>query len=218
MRKMRANVRKSRKRGVSPIIATILLVAITVVLAAVLYVLVSGYLGSTGAKPSSLGMAGGLATTTTCGTTAGALYFESVSITSTSSTITTTTLGLKIIPAAGGLAFGNGNTIAAASACPAAGGYFVGLVSAAGTTLACWVGQTVASSPVWSTLSGSSCVTTTTAAATTLGTAQTITGGETLVVYMYGTSNSNTVPPMSGAYTMQAYGLSGATVSGSVDL
>ena len=34
--------RKARKRGVSPIIATILLVAITVVLAAVLYVLISG--------------------------------------------------------------------------------------------------------------------------------------------------------------------------------
>ena len=33
--------RKARKRGVSPIIATILLVAITVVLAAVLYVLIS---------------------------------------------------------------------------------------------------------------------------------------------------------------------------------
>jgi flagellin-like protein len=34
--------RKAQKRGVSPIIATILLVAITVVLAAVLYVLISG--------------------------------------------------------------------------------------------------------------------------------------------------------------------------------
>ena len=34
--------RKAQKRAVSPIIATILLVAITVVLAAVLYVLISG--------------------------------------------------------------------------------------------------------------------------------------------------------------------------------
>ncbi|HTT72650.1 MAG TPA: archaellin/type IV pilin N-terminal domain-containing protein, partial [Thermoplasmata archaeon] len=34
--------RKARKRAVSPIIATILLVAITVVLAAVLYVLITG--------------------------------------------------------------------------------------------------------------------------------------------------------------------------------
>jgi flagellin-like protein len=44
--------RKARKRGVSPIIATILLVAITVVLAAVLYVLISGLTGGgTGGKP-----------------------------------------------------------------------------------------------------------------------------------------------------------------------
>jgi flagellin-like protein len=40
---LRLNLRgRRRKRGVSPIIATILLVAITVVLAAVLYVLISG--------------------------------------------------------------------------------------------------------------------------------------------------------------------------------
>ena len=44
--------RKARKRGVSPIIATILLVAITVVLAAVLYVLISGLTGGgVGSKP-----------------------------------------------------------------------------------------------------------------------------------------------------------------------
>jgi flagellin-like protein len=43
--------RKARKRAVSPIIATILLVAITVVLAAVLYVLISGLTHGTGAAP-----------------------------------------------------------------------------------------------------------------------------------------------------------------------
>ena len=46
---------KRSKRGVSPIIATILLVAITVVLAAVLYVLVSGYLSHTSSAPMSVG-------------------------------------------------------------------------------------------------------------------------------------------------------------------
>jgi archaeal type IV pilus assembly protein PilA len=46
--------RKARKRGVSPIIATILLVAITVVLAAVLYVLISG-LTSGGASSVPIG-------------------------------------------------------------------------------------------------------------------------------------------------------------------
>jgi flagellin-like protein len=46
--------RKSNKRGVSPIIATILLVAITVVLAAVLYVLITGLTHG----PSSTGIGG----------------------------------------------------------------------------------------------------------------------------------------------------------------
>ncbi len=43
--------RRSRKKGVSPIIATILLVAITVVLAAVLYVLISGLTHGPGNTP-----------------------------------------------------------------------------------------------------------------------------------------------------------------------
>ncbi len=43
--------RKARKRAVSPIIATILLVAITVVLAAVLYVLISGLTHGTSNAP-----------------------------------------------------------------------------------------------------------------------------------------------------------------------
>jgi len=52
--------RKARKRGVSPIIATILLVAITVVLAAVLYVLISGLTGGgVGSKPIGSSFAAG---------------------------------------------------------------------------------------------------------------------------------------------------------------
>jgi len=43
--------RRNRRRGVSPIIATILLVAITVVLAAVLYVLISGISHGVGSAP-----------------------------------------------------------------------------------------------------------------------------------------------------------------------
>jgi len=53
------NWRKSRKRGVSPIIATILLVAITVVLAAVLYVLISGLTKGPGATPIGTAFAAG---------------------------------------------------------------------------------------------------------------------------------------------------------------
>ncbi len=51
--------RKKGKRGVSPIIATILLVAITVVLAAVLYILISGLTKGPGTTPLGTAFAWG---------------------------------------------------------------------------------------------------------------------------------------------------------------
>jgi archaeal type IV pilus assembly protein PilA len=54
--------RKARKRAVSPIIATILLVAITVVLAAVLYVLISGLTHGPGNTPIGSAFQAGAAT------------------------------------------------------------------------------------------------------------------------------------------------------------
>ncbi len=52
------NVRLIRKdeRAVSPVIATILMVAITVVLAAVLYVMVSGLIAGPGGGPQTIGV------------------------------------------------------------------------------------------------------------------------------------------------------------------
>jgi flagellin-like protein len=62
--------RKARKRGVSPIIATILLVAITVVLAAVLYVLISGLTsGGVGSKPIGSAFTAGNPIASTCTST-----------------------------------------------------------------------------------------------------------------------------------------------------
>ncbi|HEV2429329.1 MAG TPA: archaellin/type IV pilin N-terminal domain-containing protein [Thermoplasmata archaeon] len=58
--------RKNSKRGVSPIIATILLVAITVVLAAVLYVLISGLTKGPGNTPLGSALATGNGGTGTC--------------------------------------------------------------------------------------------------------------------------------------------------------
>ena len=58
--------RKSRKRGVSPIIATILLVAITVVLDAVLYVLISGLTKGPGSTPIGTAFAAGNPVAGTC--------------------------------------------------------------------------------------------------------------------------------------------------------
>ena len=51
--------RKKGRRGVSPIIATILLVAITVVLAAVLYILISGLTKAPGNTPLGSALAVG---------------------------------------------------------------------------------------------------------------------------------------------------------------
>ena len=60
--------RKARKRGVSPIIATILLVAITVVLAAVLYVLISGLTTGPGNAPLGSHFGWGTPSNTSAGT------------------------------------------------------------------------------------------------------------------------------------------------------
>ncbi|MCI4346535.1 MAG: type IV pilin [Thermoplasmata archaeon] len=57
--------RKKNKRGVSPIIATILLVAITVVLAAVLYILISGFTKGPGNQPIGTAFAFGTPQKTT---------------------------------------------------------------------------------------------------------------------------------------------------------
>lgn len=64
--------RKQSKRGVSPIIATILLVAITVVLAAVLYILISGLTKGPGNTP--IGSALGFGTPTLVQGGAGATF------------------------------------------------------------------------------------------------------------------------------------------------
>ena len=97
---------RKNKRGVSPIIATILLVAITVVIAAVLYVLVSGYLKGTGTAPLSVNLqnpANGKCTkantpVTGCSGTNAYIVFSSVSA---SKGVTTSELGFKIIAPSG---------------------------------------------------------------------------------------------------------------------
>ena len=45
-----------KEKGVSPVIATILMVAITVVLASAVYLMVSGYIGGAPSKPVALGV------------------------------------------------------------------------------------------------------------------------------------------------------------------
>jgi len=163
--------RKSSKRGVSPIIATILLVAITVVLAAVLYILVSGYIGGTGSKPISVGLSPGTPAQSTCG--AATNYTEAVSVASVSGTLTTTGFGLRLVNSA------NGNAIAPAapsSGCPAAQSWFAQLESPGGAVLDTWVGSWTAASSV--TLSSGDII--------VVNSAVPITGVATLSVYGVG--------------------------------
>ncbi len=81
--------RRAKARGVSPIIATILLVAITVVLAAVLYVLISGLTGGGTSTPYTLQMSNQGQSTPAAGTD-----FITLSINPTSG-LTTGIFGLK---------------------------------------------------------------------------------------------------------------------------
>jgi len=82
--------RKNRKRGVSPIIATILLVAITVVLAAVLYVLIAGLTHTGASTPYTIGMSAPSPTNPAAG-----VYWNSITV-SPQSGVTTGMFGLAL--------------------------------------------------------------------------------------------------------------------------
>jgi len=113
--------RTKNKRGVSPIIATILLVAITVVLAAVLYVLISGLIHGPGNTPIGSAMSMGGATATSVNTvginafgavaapgcaeivTVTTYYCYSVTIASVSNGVTFGSIQAQIITSTGGV-------------------------------------------------------------------------------------------------------------------
>jgi archaeal type IV pilus assembly protein PilA len=104
--------RKAHKRAVSPIIATILLVAITVVLAAVLYVLISGLTHGPGSTPIGSAFAAGNPHTGTCsaagsGCTAVNDFIETLTI--EQSTVTFGSVLFEVTTSAG-LAWGCGST------------------------------------------------------------------------------------------------------------
>jgi flagellin-like protein len=100
--------RKKGKRGVSPIIATILLVAITVVLAAVLYILISGLTRGPGNQPLGTALAIGTANEASVGTT----YWYNFTIESAGAGITWSSVQLTVT--------GSGGSVVALGA-PAAG-------------------------------------------------------------------------------------------------
>ncbi|HTV12586.1 MAG TPA: archaellin/type IV pilin N-terminal domain-containing protein, partial [Acidimicrobiales bacterium] len=144
--------RKAQKRAVSPIIATILLVAITVVLAAVLYVLISGLTHGPGSTPIGSAFAVGNAKSATCtgtvatnGCAAGGKGIYNLTI--EQSTVTFSSVLFEVITAGGG-------------AYPAASGASFALVSvssgmtAAYYTLTAAGGFVMPASPGWTYTSG----------------------------------------------------------------
>jgi archaeal type IV pilus assembly protein PilA len=121
--------RKARKRAVSPIIATILLVAITVVLAAVLYVLISGLTHGPGNTPigSAFGVGNPSSATKCAVTTAGCLAANDYIYTLTieSSTVTFASVIFEVKSPTGAFASATGH-----------GGFDI--VSVSGNAVAAW--------------------------------------------------------------------------------
>lgn len=93
--------RANSKRAVSPIIATILLVAITVVLAAVLYILISGY--TSGGQSSPLGSALSLGTAVVGSGPAPTVWYENLSVQSASTSLTINSLTFSVQTTSGGV-------------------------------------------------------------------------------------------------------------------
>jgi archaeal type IV pilus assembly protein PilA len=186
--------RKARKRGVSPIIATILLVAITVVLAAVLYVLISGLTGSTASAPISLAPA----VTGTGG--GGTTWYVSVGITP-SSAIATSAFGLKVTTTSATQATGASTP----AGCTATGtpAYVAG-TTCTGPTSGWYAVLTNAAGKIVSGYSG--------AGTATWSASVTITGGSyTLNIISAAQYDGN-------GYTLAAFGTGSASVSGQVFL
>ncbi len=115
--------REQKKRGVSPIIATILLVAITVVLAAVLYVLISGLTKGPGNTPIGSALAVSSATETS-GSTPTAWYNGTISIQSASSGVTANSLKFQLVNSGGSITAYSSVALIDVSGCAVA--YYVG--------------------------------------------------------------------------------------------
>ncbi len=133
--------RTPRKRGVSPIIATILLVAITVVLAAVLYVLVSTLTTTTASTPYTLGMSESVfqsctstASTGTCTIVVGLTASGGLTTSQTAFTIDNLNTGSAATTIAAPAACINGATVSTACT-EAAGGWYGVLETQTGTTV-----------------------------------------------------------------------------------
>ncbi len=129
---------KLAKRAVSPMIATILLVAITVVLAAVLYVLVANLgSGATGPRPVSLEMTLQGSDTLLPGGASWANFSLDPS-----QTLTTAYFGLALVTSGGAFVpGGTGGCPHGAVSCSVTGGWLAFLSNSQGTIVNVWTGN-----------------------------------------------------------------------------
>jgi flagellin-like protein len=189
----RARVRKAGRRGVSPIIATILLVAITVVLAAVLYVLISGLTSSTATAPISLAPAVNPSSTGGGGTT----WYVAVGL-NPSAGIATTQFGLKVTTST------TTATLSAAvggTGCTVGSSFTTGATGCAGVTAKWYAVLTNATGKIVATYLSAG-----------WSSSVTISGGSYTLYVMSATAYDGQ------GYTLSAYGTGSASVSGQVHL
>ncbi len=193
---------RRNKRGVSPIIATILLVAITVVLAAVLYVLISG-LTSTGARtPYSLGMSETGATTT------GGNW---IAITVNPTTgLTTGLFGLKVTSSVNSSTVTVGADPGYATTCKPGGVSTYSQTNCAKPTAAdSWYAVIVNSNGTVASVFSTS--------TTPTGWSTTVAVSGAMTIYVISDASSPTLSGGNG-FSLSAYSTSSASVSGSVTL
>ena len=129
---------KLAKRAVSPMIATILLVAITVVLAAVLYILVANLgSGATGPRPVTLELTLQGSDTLLPGGASWANFSLDPS-----QTVTTTYFGLALVTSGGTfIPGGTGGCSHGAASCSVTGGWLAFLSNPEGTIVNVWTGN-----------------------------------------------------------------------------
>jgi flagellin-like protein len=201
------NRKTNSRRAVSPIIATILLVAITVVLAAVLYILVTGLIGGSHSVTSSIGVS--VTSETTCLATTPAVNQNAYVMTvgQTTATVTTANFGMTITASGSSVptaplaptAATAGDTcpaVAAGNGCVAnASPGWIAVLSTASGAVQAYYG-TGGTSGWFSTAAG---------CATALGSAVTVSSGMTITVLSEASLSSN---------TLTFFGNGGASITG----
>jgi flagellin-like protein len=150
--------RQKGKRGVSPIIATILLVAITVVLAAVLYILISGLTKGPGNTPIGTALAIGTVNEASSGSGVTAKFYYNTTVQTASGGMTWSNMIFQIQSSSGSAVAGPTT------------------ITATNSAESCNVATYTFSTAVWSTPAAGAC------AAGTLGGSALVAGGAAILM------------------------------------